>query len=314
MIWWIALGWLSCSAAIILWERLLAWHGKGVVEQGDGVAKASLAFSILALIAPAMLAIVLVMIIRVGPTQVFRVARGLPIDPFSRPAKEWLKESPGGFAFDLIRRRALTDQRLKHEKISEWPGWRIGTTPDEMILDVVSKHHALKCGALDDSQIFARIDAHRFDKGEGQIPSRCDLERYVIYRLGIEDPGYLDLGATFVREQIALCERYVRHRARERINENWPPQSWLREKIDLLQFERSGTGIDPIVEGYPAALTHGRYRVRKDLLDLKFLMLPGDELWTFSSPPAYWADLGGRAGIALVRGGRSIGHIITSMN
>lgn len=312
MIWWIALGWLSCSAVVIFGERLAAKHDKGIVSRDDGAVQAALTFGTVALIAPALLAIILVMVIRAGPLQVLRIARGLPIDPFKRPEEEWLAQGPDGFAYDLVRRREVKDQRLKSEKVSEWPGWRTETTPDAMILDVISKHHALKDAGLDDSQIFARIDAHRFDKGEGQIPSPCDLGSYITYRLGIEDPGYLDLGSGFIREQIVLCEKYIRHRAHKRVS--WPPQTWLRDKIDLLQFERSGTGIDPMAEGSPAALTRGGDRIRKDLLDLKFLMLPSDELWTFSSPPDYWAGLAGRAGIALVRAGRSIGHVITSKN
>ena len=314
MIWWIALGWLSCSAVVIFGERLAAKHDKGIVSRDDGAVQAALTFGIVALISPALLAIILVMIVRAGPLQVLRIARGLPIDPFKRPEKEWLTQDPGGFAYDLIRRREVKDQRLKSEKVSEWPGWRTETTPDAMILDVTSKHHALRDAGLDETQVFARIDAHRFDKGEGQIPSPCDLVDYVTYRLGIEDPGYLDLGMPFIREQIALCEKYIQHRAHERVDYDWPPQTWLREKIDLLQFERSGTGIDSMAEGSPAQLTRSQGRVRKDLLDLKFLMLPGDELWTFSSLQEYWAGLAGRAGIALVRAGRSIGHVITSMN
>ena len=312
MFWWITVGWLSCSAVVIVGERLLVRHGKGTLGRYDGAAGAAMAYGFLALIAPALLVIFLVMVIRAGPLQALRIAAGLPIDPFKRPEKEWLAQDSGGFAYDLLRRREVKDQRLKGEKVSEWPGWRTETTPDAMILDVVSKLHALKDAGLDDSEIFARIDAHRFDRGEGQIPSPCDLMSYVAYRLGIEDPGYLELGSGFIREQIALCEKYIRYRAQERVD--WPPQTWLREKIDLLQFERGGTGIDPMAEGSPAALTRGGERVRKDLLDLKFLMLPGDELWTFSSPPEYWAGLAGRAGIALLRAGRPVGHVITSKN
>jgi hypothetical protein len=39
-----------------------------------------------------------------------------------------------------------------------------------------------------------------------------------------------------------------------------------------------------------------------------------DELWRFSSPPDYWEHLAGRAGVALIRDGRSIAHVITLMN
>lgn len=310
MWWWIAGGWLACSAAFLVGERLLARHGKGIVEPGDGVAKVLLAFGTLVLIAPALLAVIVAMVIGVIPFHMVRIARGHPTDL----ERLRMSHDPAGFAYELVCRRGKKDQRLKNERISEWPGWRSETTPDAMILDVVMKYHALKDARLDDSEIFARIDAYRFDKGEGQIPSPCDLKSYVTYRLGIEDPGYLDLGKSFIRKQIAMCERYVRYRARERIDWDWPPPTWLREKIDLLQFERSGTRVHPMAEGSPAVLTLGGGKVRKGLLDLKFLMMPGDELWTFSSPPEYWANLGGRAGIALVRAGRSIGHVITSMN
>jgi hypothetical protein len=47
---------------------------------------------------------------------------------------------------------------------------------------------------------------------------------------------------------------------------------------------------------------------------LKASMQPTDELWTFSSPPAAWQALAGRAGIALVRQGKVVATIITLMN
>ena len=49
-------------------------------------------------------------------------------------------------------------------------------------------------------------------------------------------------------------------------------------------------------------------------MDLKFLMLPEDELWTFSSPPEHWAKLVGRSGVVLLRNARPIGHVITALN
>jgi hypothetical protein len=43
-------------------------------------------------------------------------------------------------------------------------------------------------------------------------------------------------------------------------------------------------------------------------------MLPGDEIWMFSSRPEFWACLAGRAGVALVRDGKIVDSIITAMN
>lgn len=42
--------------------------------------------------------------------------------------------------------------------------------------------------------------------------------------------------------------------------------------------------------------------------------LPGDEIWTFSTPLAMWASLCGRSGYAYVRCGKIISYHITVMN
>jgi hypothetical protein len=43
-------------------------------------------------------------------------------------------------------------------------------------------------------------------------------------------------------------------------------------------------------------------------------MQPGDEIWTFSSPPEDWERLMGWEGIALVRGGEIVAFFCTGMN
>lgn len=47
---------------------------------------------------------------------------------------------------------------------------------------------------------------------------------------------------------------------------------------------------------------------------IKLQMQPGDELYKFRSPPETWAIMAGRAGIALVRDGKVIEMLITSLN
>jgi hypothetical protein len=56
------------------------------------------------------------------------------------------------------------------------------------------------------------------------------------------------------------------------------------------------------------------YKSRQDIKSLEVLILPGDEVWAFLSPPQLWQKIMGRAGIALVREGRSIAHFVTGMN
>ena len=43
-------------------------------------------------------------------------------------------------------------------------------------------------------------------------------------------------------------------------------------------------------------------------------MQPGDELWSWSTPPWTWQNLCGRGGLAIVRDGKPIDHWMTVMN
>ena len=47
---------------------------------------------------------------------------------------------------------------------------------------------------------------------------------------------------------------------------------------------------------------------------IKEQMQPGDQLYEFRSPPETWANLAGRAGIALVRHDRVINSLVTTLN
>ena len=73
----------------------------------------------------------------------------------------------------------------------------------------------------------------------------------------------------------------------------FPPIEWLEKRVD----------IDEIDAGNPRDWNH-----------IKMRFTERDELWTFSSPRDYWAGLAGRAGVALIRNGRPIAHVITFMN
>lgn len=43
-------------------------------------------------------------------------------------------------------------------------------------------------------------------------------------------------------------------------------------------------------------------------------MQEGDELWTYSSPQLTWNDLAGEAGVALVRNGTIVAHVVSFGN
>lgn len=92
------------------------------------------------------------------------------------------------------------------------------------------------------------------------------------------------------------------------------PKTWLQKRISVAEAEAAYPGITgERVERFPDAAKPFGFRHR-EWEKLKALILPGDEIWTFSSPPDSWADLTGRAGVALVRNGAPIRIIVTVMN
>ena len=85
------------------------------------------------------------------------------------------------------------------------------------------------------------------------------------------------------------------------------PRNWLLsivsvEDIDAWQAARAKSGPRP------------RDLLQTEWQMLKAKMLPGDEIWYFSSDPESWRHLAGREGYALVRDGDVIGAIVTGMN
>jgi len=92
------------------------------------------------------------------------------------------------------------------------------------------------------------------------------------------------------------------------------PRSWLNEKTTVTEAEAANPGIrDGRAERFANAAKPFGFQNRR-WEELKALVLPGDEIWTFSSPAESWERLAGRAGVALVRDGVPIRVIFTMMN
>lgn len=87
-------------------------------------------------------------------------------------------------------------------------------------------------------------------------------------------------------------------------------KSWLqtkrtREELEAENMvERKNLWPQPVPFGF-------MYPEWKQLLAQQ---QPGDELWTFSSSNESWEEMAGRKGIALVRQGEVVDHIVTEMN
>ena len=97
------------------------------------------------------------------------------------------------------------------------------------------------------------------------------------------------------------------------------PESWLKERLqttdvnelfkrELLSLGLSDADFNQLLSQgtSPAWLEKWRQFIPQ--------MLPGDELWSFESPPETWAALAGAAGYAIVRSGRVIASLSSRRN
>jgi len=93
------------------------------------------------------------------------------------------------------------------------------------------------------------------------------------------------------------------------------PRTWLQEKVTVEEAERQHPGLpnDERVKRFPKIAKPFGF-MSDEWEALKARMLPGDELWTFSSPSDSFRHLGGREGIALVRNNKIIVALVTMMN
>lgn len=106
----------------------------------------------------------------------------------------------------------------------------------------------------------------------------------------------------------------------------WPlilaigPEAYRRqERIPLLR----GPPRDHWIQRYPAA-EEGLAQLLADgaglgistatIDQLRRVMQPDDELWSYSSPDRHWQALAGRAGAVVVRGGQVVHDVIAVMN
>lgn len=77
------------------------------------------------------------------------------------------------------------------------------------------------------------------------------------------------------------------------------PISWLKKRTSFGE-------IEAVIGKWP--------KMPPNFSIIKDIFRPGDEVWTFCSPPRTWAALMGRQGFAFVRDGVPYEQIITVMN
>ena len=111
------------------------------------------------------------------------------------------------------------------------------------------------------------------------------------------DAAYLALGDELVAKQVEIADKWASDEIQSIKSERpFPPIEWLIRRTNVGTLD--GTEVSK----------HRGWR------SIKALMTERDELWEFNSPPEYWERLAGRMGVALVRDGRPIAHVVTAMN
>lgn len=187
-----------------------------------------------------------------------------------------------------MQRRTVYDRRLRGERPAARPMFWIWGSVEGTLLKVAEAFVRLSPALPSLDDLSYRLDlaseCEEYEHFETQA-----LIGYFRHRMRQWDPEVAALGEAFLDRHVGLCEDYAAHQFKHA--GNWPPRDWLIERLDPTKETRS-----------------------KGLDKLTLLMLPGDELWSYSSPPETWEHMMGRSGIALLRDGRTIAQVITLMN
>jgi hypothetical protein len=198
---------------------------------------------------------------------------------------------------DLRRRK---DPRLRGARAAgHWPRFQLLEAPEATILNTVEEFRWLKDAGLNDEAALLRLEAIAGGDPDSPPAVNFSLRELIARRLSIEDPPYLALGDQILFQQLKIADKWAKDEIRwAKLAPAFPPIEWLDRRISVDDID-----LDTL------ALRH-----RGDWNRLMARITEGDELWEFSSPWEHWERLTGRKGVALVRGGRSIAHVVTVMN
>lgn len=210
----------------------------------------------------------------------------------------------------MIDQRRRVDKAIKREKrASQWPSNKVLATPESLITNVVEFCEFLKNDGHTEEESIRKIAA--FSK-QALPQENVDLLSYLKLRLESSDPSYLTLGADLLNSAVAIAVSYARKAIEKRKSEMpFPPVEWLGKKIDHDKvstyrnklYARTLDGKDEIIE---APVPESR-----DWIRFQLRIKPDDEIRSYSGSLIPEHGLGYRAGIALVRSGVPIEHIVT---
>lgn len=210
----------------------------------------------------------------------------------------------------MIDQRRRLDKTIKHEKrASQWPSNKVLTTPESLITNVVEFCEFLKNDGHSEEESIRKIAAF---SNQVLPQENLNIVSYLKLRLEASDPSYLVLGHDLLDGAVAIAVAYARKAIEKRQSEMpFPPVGWLGEKISHDKVStyrnkihaRSLDGKDEVIETpVPQSRDWIRFQLR---------IKPDDEIRSFSGSLIPGHGLSYRTGIALVRKGVPIEHIIT---
>jgi hypothetical protein len=220
----------------------------------------------------------------------------------------------------MINARRRVDRRLSGRPAADdWPMFQLKQTIEAAILDLIEQHFWLRDGGLSENEAWARIEALRTGAAGIRDAARWTTRSYIAHVLATADPAYVDLGEGLLDEALGMACAWSDQAVRLAKTASFPPIDWLQTQVPLLVVEQarraaasddgsSQIGAEPDDEIFDELLGLSRNR---DWRRISGWIAPSDEVWIFSSPADHWRDGGGRRGIALIRHGRAIGHIVT---
>jgi len=222
----------------------------------------------------------------------------------------------------MIEIRQRKDPRSRRYKRPEnWPMFQLWKTIEADILDIVEQYHWLCDGGLTSSAALEKIESFQNGTINSNLRENPSLHSYIACWLARTNPDYIALGDCVLREVTQIAEKWTYARLEQvKTEQPFPPNDWLKKRVSISEVEIHGSTQPK--EGSPTIImlddTFHRSECvsagNKEWRRIKLRMVLSDELWTYSSPTDHWQRLAGRMGIALIRNGRSIGHVITVMN
>ena len=277
---WIIVTWVVSAIAFIIFERLMARRSDNGVWNPKEPRQSIANYCLLLFLSPLIMPWALGYWSWVG----WRKLIGKPI---------WFDDD---ILLRLVKRRQKYDEKIKDEKISDWPGRVLWNQPEDIIYDITKKCVTLESDDVDQPIIWKKLEAFRAQFGTGEIPSSPSLKEYVKYRLEIEAPWYLTFGEELLQQQLKDCVAHARYNLdRPKDEVGYPPARLRGRKLSLEEIEKLGVSN---TDHIPTQSTF-----HQKIAHIKFRLLDGDEVWTYGT--------GATNGVALVRDGKSLDHVTT---